>query len=469
MRGLSIRWRLTLWYGAVLAAVLLLFGGSVYLTMRQAFLSRVDGGLEAELQEVADDIEAIADRAKLVQQLTRRFARHGAYEFQLNGARGEPIARGSRLGATALPVPRVPRSLEHLDFESAPLGTRQVQLGSLGRWRVASRLVAGAAGTGTVLAQVAAPLEPIERELAELLAVLLLTGPLALAAALLGGYLLARQALAPVDRMVAAAEQITAAQLDKRLEVPNPDDELGRLATTLNGMIARLERSFDEIRRFTADAAHELRTPLAVMRSAAEVALRSDRDPEQYRRVLEDQLEEVTRMTRLAERLLFLCREDAGLTATAHRPVQLDRVVCAAADHMKAVADARGLSLTVERLDPCNVRGDEGHLRRLLYNLLDNAIKYTPAGGSITVSAVASDGGVRLVVADTGIGIAAEHLSHVFDRFCRLDPARALDADGAGLGLAISQAIARAHDGTIAVESVSGQGTRVTLALPLGQ
>ena len=191
-----------------------------------------------------------------------------------------------------------------------------------------------------------------------------------------------RKALAPVDRMVHTADQITATRLDRRIDVTKTDDELGRLARTLNGMIARLERSFEEVRRFTADAAHELRTPIAVLRNEAEVALRKPREPEQYRRVLEDQLEELERLSRLAERLLFLCREDAGLVPMSRELVRLDKVVEDAAEHMRVVAEEKGVRLEADRVVPCQVKGDEDHLRRLLYNLLDNAIKFTPATGN---------------------------------------------------------------------------------------
>jgi heavy metal sensor kinase len=463
MTHLSIRWRLTLWYGLALGAVLAVFGTAVYFTMRHELIARIDADLAGELQEVADDIGTTADWPKLTERWARRFARRGGYEFQVSHVRGDLLAQSDRLRPSGMPIPPISASLRHLDFENAPLGSRTVELASNGRWRVAAQLVS--VSGGPVVAQVAGTLTPVDQELAELLAVLLLTGPLALVAALGGGYLLARKALSPVDRMAAAADQITATHLDRRLEVPNADDELGRLARTLNGMIARLERSFDEIRRFTADAAHELRTPLAVMRNAAEVALRAERDPEQYRRVLEDLLDEVGRLTRLTERLLFLCREEMGIAPPAREPLWLDEVVRDAAEHMQAVANAKGLTLSVDGLAPCQVRGDEGQLRRLLFNLLDNAIKYTPAGGSITVRAEASNGAARVTVADTGIGIAAEHLPHVFDRFYRVDQARGFSADGTGLGLAISRAIAEAHGGAITIDSIAGQGTRVALVL----
>jgi heavy metal sensor kinase len=331
--------------------------------------------------------------------------------------------------------------------------------------RLLSRTVPGP--DGPLILQVAAPLAADDRELSELLTVLILAGPLSLVFALGGGYVLARRALAPVDRMAAEADQITATRLDRRLDVINPADELGRLGATLNGMIARLERSFEEIRRFTADAAHELRTPLAVVRNVAEVALRSPREPEHYRRVLADILEEVERLTRLADQLLFLCREDAGLVRRAVGELRLDELVRGAVEHMAVVAEAKGLTLKTGELGACPVRGDADQLRRSLFNLLDNAIKFTPTGGTVRVSLERSDGIVHLVVSDTGVGIPAEHIPYVFERFYRVDPARGREIDGTGLGLAICRSIAEAHGGRIRIESDINIGTRAIVTLPV--
>jgi heavy metal sensor kinase len=291
---------------------------------------------------------------------------------------------------------------------------------------------------------------------------------LALASALGGGYVLACRALAPVDRMAADADQITANRLDRRLDIPNPNDELGRLGATLNGMIGRLERSFEEIRRFTADAAHELRTPLTVMRNVAEVALRSPRPPEQYCRVLGDMLEEVERLTRLAEQLLFLCREDAGLVPLSATMMRLDDLLREAVEHMGVVAEAKGLTLECPHLAVCPLRGDADRLRRLLFNLLDNAIKFTPPGGMVTVTLERSDSEARVIVEDAGVGIPPEHLPHVFERFYRVDPARNGEVEGTGLGLAIARSVAEAHGGSIEMESTVGVGTRAILTLPAG-
>jgi heavy metal sensor kinase len=465
MKGLSIRWKLTLWYGLVLATVLTVFGGAVYVTMRHELLARTDVALGAELDEIAEDIQAAKDWSRLSEQLRRRFARHEVYEFQVGRAEGGLIFQSDDIRPRHFPVPAIPASFKHLDFESVALGTENITLVSLGHLRLMGRLVPGP--DGPLVVQAATSLASIDQELTELLMVLVLAGPLALVCALGGGYVLARQALGPVDRMVHTADQITATRLDRRIDVPNPDDELGRLARTLNGMIARLERSFEEIRRFTADAAHELRTPIAVLRNEAEVALRSPRQPEQYRAILEDQLEELERLSRLAERLLFLCREDAGLVPIARQPVNLREVVEDVAEHMRVVAEERGVTLQAEGVAPCSIQGDEDQLRRLLFNLVDNAIKFTPEWGTVRIETTRGDAEARIVVTDSGIGIPPEHLPHVFQRFYRVDPARGADIGGTGLGLAISRSIAEAHGGSIAIESTVGVGTRVILTLPV--
>ncbi len=190
------------------------------------------------------------------------------------------------------------------------------------------------------------------------------------------------------------------------------------------------------------------------------------REPEQYRRVLEDQLEELERLSRLAERLLFLCREDAGLVPMSRELVRLDAVVEDVAEHMRVVAEEKGVRLEADRVVPCHVKGDEDQLRRLLFNLLDNAIKFTPAGGTVAIETACVDAKVRIVVTDSGIGIPPEHLPHVFKRFYRVDPARGREVGGAGLGLAIARSIAEAHGGSIEMESTVGEGTRVILTLP---
>ncbi|RUL84013.1 sensor histidine kinase [Tautonia sociabilis] len=457
MKGLSIRWKLTAWYGAVLAAVLAAFGAAVYLTMRHQLYGQVASGLLMEMGEVNDEVGRARDLASLRAGLNRRFTRHPSYDIQVTTPSGEVLLRSERIRPDGLPVPAPLPSPQEVNLQRLPHAEQADRY-------LATKVVASP--VGPVVVQVATTLAHPEHELGELLAVLLVLGPLALSAAIGGGYLLARKALEPVERMTEATHAITASRLDRRIEVVNPDDELGRLARTLNTMIERLERSFDETRRFTADAAHELRTPLAVLRSEAEVALRQPRSPEEHRRVLENILEEVDRLTRLAEQLLFLCREDAGLVPVARGSVRIDELLSEVIEHMRPVAEENGVMLHVEPSASTEVSGDADQLRRLFFNLLDNAIKYTPRGGRIVGRVEPSGGGILAIVSDTGIGIPHEHLPRVFERFYRVDQARTQDTGGAGLGLSICRAIAEAHGGQLRIESELGRGTRVLLSLP---
>ena len=455
MKALSIRWRLTIWYGVALLAVLLAFGAAVYYIMHRALIVRLDAGLSEELGEMVREAEHAATWDRLETELHRQFDSHEGYEFQVATRDGEVLFRSQGLGEVHLPAALA----DHL------AQNRSCWLAGLGEWRVQNRFVDGP--DRELLVQAAAPLEPLNEQMAQLLTVFLLAGPLAIAGALGGGYALAWHALAPVDRMSAAAEEITATSLNRRLEAPEANDELGRLARTLNGMIARIERSFSDIQRFTADAAHELRTPLSVMRTEAEVALRSPRSPEEYRDVLGVMLEEIERLTHLSEQLLLLCRFDAGDSLACREPVAIGRVMREVADQLRAVAEPKGVCVSVAASDENDLAiGDASQLRRLLSNLLDNAIKYTPSDGRVTARVERQGGQLRVIVEDTGIGIPADHLSRVCERFYRVDPSRDQAIEGAGLGLSICRAIAKAHGGELLITSQAGCGTTCTLILP---
>jgi heavy metal sensor kinase len=288
--------------------------------------------------------------------------------------------------------------------------------------------------------------------------------PVSIAIALAVGAWLAQRALAPVDRLTTAAVRISANQLTDRVAVANPQDELGRLATAFNGMLDRLQKSFQEMQQFTADAAHELRTPLAVLRSEADVALRSARSPDEYRAVIENQLDEIERMTRLVDQLLFLCREDAEVTPVAE-PIPVGTFVKELVEDMQPLALDRGLTLACAPLPACRVSIDSDRLRRLFGNLLDNAIKYTPPGGCVSVSGACRTEAVEIVVSDTGVGVPAEHVPHLFQRFYRAASARG-STSGSGLGLAICDAVVRRHGGQIAIGNRTDRGTVVTVTLP---
>ncbi len=457
IRGLSIRWRLTLWYGGVLALVLTVFGTAIYAVMRHQLLERVDDGLQEELADVVGEVERATDRESMLGWLSRRFSGHEGFDFQITDQRGNRVFFNPRLEEHRLPSPA-------FEATSEEPGLHTQQLADLGWYRIVSRKVTGP--DGPVLIQVARSLDGFDHELAELLAVLVTLGPLVVGLALTGGYLLARRALAPVEQIATAANQIDARRLGERIDVPNPDDELGKLAGTLNVMFDRLERSFKEMQRFTADASHELRTPIAVIRAEAEVALSKPLADPEKQDLLGSILEECHRLTWITDQLLTLSREDAGIAQNPREFVDLSRLAAEVADTMRPLADAKELQLQTVLDGRAFVHGDLARLRHVIYNLLDNAIKYTAEGGSVEVVVAQSDSSVRLEVSDTGIGIADEHLPHVFERFYRADKARSRAAGGTGLGLSIVQSIVAAHQGKVDVTSKLGEGTRFIVEIP---
>jgi heavy metal sensor kinase len=455
-KRLNLRWKLMLWYGGVLALVLTVFGTVTYLMMRYHLLQRIDQGLHEELSDVLSEVHRATTSDGLKEMLNRRFGGHEGFDFQVTRSTGERFFANPRLIDKALPLPNSVTVTDSPNYTTAPIES--------GRWRIVSTQAQGPDGSLTI--QVGRSLAAFEHESRELLLTFLLAGPLTLLAAISGGYFLARRALRPVQSMTQTARQISAERLDQRLPVANPDDELGPLAETLNHMIGRLERSFTEMQRFTADAAHELRTPLAVIRNEAEVALRVPRTGDDYCHVLENLLEETDRLSNLADQLLFLCRQDAGISPQVRSQMALDDLLRDVVGNMQVVAQDKHVTLSLAENPACPLMADPRQLRRVFYNLIDNAIKYTNESGRITVSNCVTDGQATIQVSDTGTGISPEHLPRIFDRFYRVDPSREGDGHGAGLGLAICQSIVRGYDGTIAVESTLGNGTTITVQLP---
>ena len=290
--------------------------------------------------------------------------------------------------------------------------------------------------------------------------------PLTLVVASFGGVFLARRALSPIDNITRTAGQISADDLSQRLDLLLPDDEVGRLARTFYEMIARLDDAFRRQRQFTGDASHEPRTPLTVIKGEIDVSLQKDREPQVYRQVLLAVNEEVDRLIRLTGSLLTLARADAGQIPFAIEDVDISEVVTGAAEQVCSSARDKGVVLNVDPGPPLTLRADEDLLLQLMLNLLDNAIKYTAAGGQMTVGWSMNGPQVELRVRDTGIGIAREHLPYLFDRFYRVDQARSRAQGGVGLGLAISHWITQAHGGSIDVESGPGEGSTFTILLP---
>jgi heavy metal sensor kinase len=334
------------------------------------------------------------------------------------------------------------------------------------QWRVVTTPVV-AAGVPIAILQVARSQAEIEATLRQLALLMAVAVPLTLLLASAGGLFLAGRALGPIDRITRAAAAIGAEDLSRRLHFGQARDEVGRLAATFDSMLDRLDASFRRQRQFTADASHELRTPLTMLTSQIDVALDRQRSPQEYEQLLASLREDTTRMAELLGELLTLARADAGQQLVAREALGLGDLVRSVVPAMQPLAAQRGVQLT-ETIDAqAVIDGDQTRLSQLLLNLVDNGLRYTPAGGSVNVS-VSQDGPFAVLrVADTGVGIAAEHLPHVFERFYRTDAARARAEGGAGLGLAICQWIAEAHGGHIGVESEPGRGATFEVRLPL--
>jgi heavy metal sensor kinase len=333
------------------------------------------------------------------------------------------------------------------------------------QWWVAARsLGAEVQGLRVVLK---IPLRDQEADLRAFRKAILLAIPVGLLASAALAYLLARASLAPVDALRRAADLVTASQLSHRLPEGNAGDELGKLAATINEMLARLERSFAEVKRFTADASHELRTPLTAIRTEAEVALAGEPAAEEYRALVESILEECGRTTRLTDQLLSLAREDAGVGHHEEGEVDLGQVVTGVVETLRPLAEAKDVAIVSTTSGECTLQGDTIRLRQVAMNLIDNAIKYTLRGGRIDIAVTRNDGKLVLTVADTGVGIPPEHLPRVFDRFYRVDQARSREMGGTGLGLSIVRSVVIAYGGAITMTSRAGEGTECVVTLPV--
>ena len=296
---------------------------------------------------------------------------------------------------------------------------------------------------------------------------LLWSTPVVLVLAWLGGYWISRRALAPVDEITREARVIGIQNLSQRLAVPASGDEIQRLSETWNGMLARLEGAVKRLSQFTADASHELRTPIALIRTTAELTLRRERSPETYREALRQVVLESERTARLVEDLLLLARADAGLPSLPLERLELTPLVRDVCQQGQVLAEARQLDISTEIPDePVYVDANDPALRRMLLLLLDNAVKYTPAGGRITLSVDHGPAGATVAVRDTGIGIPETALPHVFERFYRVDESRNRDAGGTGLGLSIAKWIAERHHASLEAESVLGQGSVFRIRFP---
>lgn len=445
LRPASVRVRLTLWYSLILAGTILVFSLFVFLFVKAGLFSHLNQQLESDFKTVS---QASSEEPNETPEIETESS---TKIFQIVKA-GKLFYQTPAFQKSGLPLIRQLPSAGSPTFRS-PSGAR-------------FRLKTGQIEPGVFLTM-AVDEEPVWRTLRTLLTILLLSLPIALALAAFGGFVMAGRLLEPVAVISAKAAKISAESLAARLPVENPGDEFGRLAGVINVMLARLEDAFERLRRFTADASHELRTPLTVIRSVGEVALQEDLDAAAYRDRIGSMLEEVNRLTRLIENLLTLTRADSGHVPLGRTETDMVRLVERAAEDMRALAEEKDQKLNLNLKGSAVLRIDEATVRLALVNLLDNAVKYTPRSGAITVGSSIREDEFLIEVMDTGPGIPAEHRERIFDRFYRIEKDRNSLAGGAGLGLSIAKWAVEANGGRIELEIGEKPGSTFRLVFPM--
>lgn len=470
---MNIRLRLTLWYTAILFLILVAFSLVVYIGLTRSLLATVDNHLQREVGEILgnlhfegsesreeEDDEDHQEPAETEIELTYR-PEEGVFWRILDANNRPLIDYGYFEGA---------------EFDPAVLNTNQAQMEyatladntPVRLYTVPFTIEHQGAG----VLQVAESYRHIQEVQRQLLFLLGLGIPFTLLAASAGGWFLATNALNPIDRITRTVQQISADDLHQRLNLKLPNDEVGRLAATFDQMLARLEDAFERQKQFIADASHEMRTPLTILKGDVEVALNRPRTAQEYQDTLEMVNQTADRLNALVQELFLLARADNHQFPLKPEPFNLADLLTREVANLMPHAIKRNIALNLDTPENIPIEADPAKLSRLFMNLIDNAIKYSDSGGTVGVSARTKNGQVCIAISDTGPGIPAQHLPQLFDRFYRVDKARSRNvsgahSSGAGLGLSIAQWLAHVHGGRIEVESMEGRGSTFKVWLPL--
>ncbi|MFZ0952565.1 MAG: ATP-binding protein [Candidatus Sulfotelmatobacter sp.] len=462
MKKLSIGSRLTLWYLAIFTAAQLLFGVAMWVALRQELYTVADDALKAQIEDLTNFLKSQKKKNMNVPKLREEASEaydleHSGDFLQICDEDGNWIFRASALVknqfALATPAAIKRPSFRDVELANQPFRFITQRIEVNGRFYTVQ--------TGVPTAQTVATLSLFRRYL-------LMFAPLLLLAAASGGYWLSRKALSPVDTLTRTARGISGSNLGERLEKLTTGDELQRLSDTLNQMLARIEGAFLRVTQFTADASHELRTPISLIRTEAEIVLRKSRGEAEYREALRHILLEAERTSSLVEELLSLARADSGRENLHLSSLDLRAAIVETAREWRQLVETGGLQFTEEFAD-CElpVLADRSAVQRLLAILLDNAVKYTPAPGTVELRLEAQTGNAVISVRDSGVGISVEDQGKIFERFYRVDKARSRELGGAGIGLAIADWIVQQHRGSLTVQSSIGIGSTFFVELPL--
>jgi heavy metal sensor kinase len=458
----SLRARLTLWYLGFFSLLFLVFSLFLQSVLAGALERRLDEALSVEANTAAalladEFVEMKGDVAAAVSEVLG--------DLRLSASTVAFLSGGRVLGSSA-PLP--PAEVEDIARRAAAnrFPHQVVPVKQAGPNGARAAVVRVTLGGQDYLVLAVQPLDEAVADLGLLRRVLLLALPLVIGLAGIGGYWLARRSLAPLASMASQARRISHSNLETRLDVGAAAEELAMLSESFNQLLSRLDQSFGHMRRFVADASHELRTPLSIIRGEADVALSHDRSAAEYKQALAIVLDESRRLSRLVDDLLNLARADAGRVKLQVAEFYLNDLVAECCRSAQTLASARRVTLECPPHDDVSFRGDEELVRRMVMNLIDNAIRYTPEGGRVTATLESRGGDVAIRIADTGVGIAPEAAPHVFERFYRGDKARSRQDGGFGLGLAIVKWIAESHRGGVELASTPGAGSTFTVTLP---
>lgn len=450
---LPIRIKLTLWYVLFLGVILFAFSILIYMILSAQLHSETDSSLRIVSSQLLANIEIVQNypvfkKSVEMDSLTNRLLAEG-FAVRLINNSGSIVEGFGPFGI-------LKASIDLADREFSSVST------SVGVWRIFT-LQIGQWGW----IQVGKSLSSVRVALFRLSRLMMLIGPTIIILAVVGGFYLAKKSLEPVERITLLAEEISVEKLNKRLNLALPDDELGHLASTFDGMLERLEESVKKQRQFTSDAAHELRTPLAAIRSIVDVTLHRDRSSKEYVSALSRIQREIERLSGLIDDLLIITRLENTLPKREFAVFSVSALIWEVLETMMVLAKEKNIEIETDLQENVEIAGDRKHLSRAVFNLVDNAIKYTPENGKIRIAARLSESNERIeiIVEDNGIGIQLEDMERIFDRFYRVDKARS-QTRGTGLGLSIAKEIVKAHGGVISVKSSPGKGSTFKVSLP---